>query len=181
MYFISISFSCSLTWITQKIPVTHVQLCHLLDYEHQLLSIVLSHCQYSLTYGHGQDIIYDLPALQKHIVGRFIHGKPLLILDNSYVLYQKNVHTAASFANIRKKVSPQVLCVCACTEYTCMKNVIVFVYCAEKLVTDQVESERATEYCDRATNKAEYTRLSGCGGDCNGVPRIWWTEGQDSS
>ena len=116
VYFISMFLSpSSLKWIKQKIPVTHVQLFHLLDYEHQLLSIVMSHCQYSLTYGHGQDISYDLPALQKHIVDRFIHGKPLLVLDIPYVMYQKNVHTAASFANIRTKVSPQVLCMCVCT------------------------------------------------------------------
>ena len=105
----------------EKVPVTHVQLCHLLDYEDQLLSIVLSHCQYSLKYGHGQDISYDLPALQKHIVDRFIHGKPQLIMDFPQVIYREDVYTAASFANIRKNVSPQVhvhvgsvyvMCVC---------------------------------------------------------------------
>ena len=108
-------FLSSLTWNKQQVPVAHVQLCHLLDYEHQLLSIVLSHCRYSLTYGHGQDINYDLPALQKHIVDRFIHGKPHLVLDIPQVIYRRDVYTATSFANIRKKVSRQVgSCVCRC-------------------------------------------------------------------
>ena len=90
----------------QKVPVSHIQLCHLLDYEHQLLSIVLSHCRYLLRHGHGQDIRYDLPALEKHIVDRFIHGKPLLMLEIPQVVYRRDVYTATSFANIRKKVSP---------------------------------------------------------------------------
>ena len=105
----SFSLPPSMSWKDQKFPVPDVQLCHLLDYEHQLLSIVLSHCHYSLRHGHGQDIRYDLPALEKHIVDRFIHGKPLLMLEIPQVVYRRDVYTATSFANIRKKVSPQVL------------------------------------------------------------------------
>ena len=105
----SFSLPPSMSWKEQKFPVPHVQLCHLLDYEHQLLSIVLSHCRYSLRHGHGQDIRYDLSALEKHIVDRFIHGKPLLMLEIPQVVYRRDVYTATSFANIRKKVSPQVL------------------------------------------------------------------------
>ena len=105
-------FLSSLTWNKQQVPVAHVQLCHLLDYEHQLLSIVLSHCRYSLTYGHGQDISYDLPALQKHIVDRFIHGKPHLVLDIPQVIYRRDVYTATSFANIRKKCHARLVHVC---------------------------------------------------------------------
>ena len=94
--------------LERKIPIGHVQLCHLLDYEHQILSIVLSHCQYSLRHGQAQEIEYDLPALEKHIMDRFIHGKPLIQLDIPQVVYRKDVYTAATFANIRKKVHPQV-------------------------------------------------------------------------
>ena len=92
----------------RRIPIGHVQRCHLLDYEHQLLSIVLSHCQYSLRHGQAQEIEYDLPALEKHIMDRFIHGKPLIQLEIPQVVYRKDVYTAATFANIRKKVRPQV-------------------------------------------------------------------------
>ena len=141
-------FLSSLPWNKQQIPVAHVQLCHLLDYEHQLLSIVLSHCRYSLTYGHGQDISYDLPALQKHIVDRFIHGKPHLVLDIPQVIYRRDVYTATSFANIRKKVSPQV---CSC---------VWVIHCVARVVTDQIESERAAGYHSRPAIGAEDTRLS---------------------
>ena len=98
-----------MNWKEQKVPIAYVQQCHLLDYEHQLLSIVLSHCRYSLKHGQGQDISYDLCALEKHIVDRFIHGKPFLQLDIPQVVYRRDVYMATSFANIRKKVSPQVL------------------------------------------------------------------------
>ena len=103
-----------MNWKAENIPIAHVQQCHLLEYEHQLLSIVLSHCRYSLKHGQGQDISYDLPALEKHIVDRFIHGKPFLELDIPQVVYRRDVYTAASFANIRKKVSPQVLQTSGC-------------------------------------------------------------------
>ena len=94
--------------LERGIPISYVQPCHLLDYEHQLLPIVLSHCQYSLRHGQAQDIEYDLPALEKHIMDRFIHGKPLIQLEIPQVVYRKDVYTAATFANIRKKVHPQV-------------------------------------------------------------------------
>ena len=96
-------------WREHKVPVSHIQHCHLLEYEHQLLSIVLSHCHYSLEHGKGQNVTYDLPALEKHVVDRFIHGKPLIQLEIPQVVYRKDVYTAETFANIRKNVSPQVI------------------------------------------------------------------------
>ena len=91
-------------------PITHIHRCHLLDYEHQLLSIVLSHCHYSLTIGKGQNVTYDYHALEKHILDRFIHGKPLILSDIPQVVYRNDVYTSATFATVRKKVHPQVRC-----------------------------------------------------------------------
>lgn len=91
-----------------KIPISHAQSCHLLDYEHQIISIVLSHCQYSLEYGKGQKVEYDLSALEKHIVDRFIHGKPILQLEIPQVTYRKEVYSIDTFDKIRKNVPPQV-------------------------------------------------------------------------
>ena len=72
------------------------------------MSIVLSHCHYSLKHGKGQDVTYDFLALEKHIVDRFIYGKPYIQLELPQVVYRKEVHTAEAFANIRKNVQPQV-------------------------------------------------------------------------
>lgn len=74
------------------------------------MPIILSHCHYSLTYGHGQEIEYDIQALEKHIIDRFVHGKPYLQLEISQVVFRKDVYVASTFANIRKKVKPQVHC-----------------------------------------------------------------------
>lgn len=97
-------------WREHKIPITHIHGCHLLTYEQHLPSIILCHCRYSLIVGKGQDISYDLPALEKHLLDRFIYGKPFILLDIPQVAYRKDVYTAASFAAVRKKVEPQVSC-----------------------------------------------------------------------
>ena len=95
-------------WREHKVPITHIHRCHLVDYEHQLLSIVLSHCNYSLTFGKGQSIKYDHAALQKHILDRFIHGKPRILSDIPHVVYRKDIYTTVTFAAVRKKVKNQV-------------------------------------------------------------------------
>ena len=90
-------------------PITQLHCCHLLDYEHQLPSIILSHCHYSLKFGKGQDVKYDHQALERHILNRFIYGKPMIIVDNiPHVVYRKDIYTTSTFAEVRKKVEPQV-------------------------------------------------------------------------
>ena len=75
----------------------------MLNYEHHLMPIILSHCQYSLKYGKGQDIEYDLPAIEKHLIDRFIHGKPCLVLEIPQVVYTKENYRA-KFASIKGKI-----------------------------------------------------------------------------
>lgn len=72
------------------------------------MSIILSHCHYSLHVGKGQDIIYDFDALEKHIIDRFIQGKPKIIPDMINVSYTKDTYTATNFFAIRSKVQEQV-------------------------------------------------------------------------
>ena len=96
------------TWQSNPVPLPHICGCHLLNYEHQLPSVIFSHCQYSLVVGKGEDISYDWPALEKDIFGRFIHGKPLIQSDIPQVVYRNDIYTAATFAAVRKKVEPQV-------------------------------------------------------------------------
>ena len=52
---------------------------------------------------------YDIQALEKHILNQFIHGKPLIVLYIPQVIYRKDVYTVGTFADVRKKVKPQVL------------------------------------------------------------------------
>ena len=100
-------------WREHKVPVTHIHLCHLLDYEQHLLSLVLSHCHYSLKLGEGQNVRYDHGALEKSLLDRFIHGKPVILTDIPQAVYLKDICTAPTFAAVRKMVYPQVCCVSA--------------------------------------------------------------------
>ncbi len=101
--------STSAVWREHKVLITHIHSCHLLEYEQHLQSIILSHCHYSLTVGRGQNIKYNLPALEKHILNRFIYGKPIILLDIPHVAYCKDIYTVETFREIRRKVKPQVL------------------------------------------------------------------------
>ena len=92
-------------WICQKIPITHINTCHVMDYEVHLLPLILSHCHYSLTYGQGQEVKYDFAALEKHIVDRFIYGKPHIMLMIPAVVFKEDRFTAATFGAIRRKVA----------------------------------------------------------------------------
>ena len=91
-----------------SIPLSQLQECHLLNYESHIISVVLSHCHHSLEVGKGTDIQYDLQALEKKIVDKFIHGKPLIQFENApRVVYRKDIHNVQMFMDVRTKV-PQV-------------------------------------------------------------------------
>lgn len=95
-------------WVKYELPVSHVSQCHLLDYEHQIVSIVLSHCLYSLKVGEAHSVQYDHQALEKHIVDKFFHGKPRILTGTPEVMYCEDVYTAQKFRSIRSNVKPQV-------------------------------------------------------------------------
>ena len=84
-----------------------------------MLPILFSHCQYSLMFGKGQNIEYDCEALEKHILDRFVFGKPLISFDIAQVVYFGDTHTHSNFANIRNKVRPQVQVSDLCTIVCC--------------------------------------------------------------
>ena len=94
---------------SHSVPITHIHHCHLMDYEHQIVSIVLSHCCYSLKLGKANNVEYDHQALEKHILDKFIHGKPMILLsDIPQVTYHKDIYMTVKFDAVRKKVKPQV-------------------------------------------------------------------------
>ena len=97
-----------IVWEPLKIAVGHVHRCHLIDYEKHILSVVFSHCHRTLRVGKGEDVKYDLEALEQHLVSRFIAGKPIISLEIPHVLYHTDVYTAEKFASIQKHVKPQV-------------------------------------------------------------------------
>jgi hypothetical protein len=98
---------CFREWVKHKVPITHIHRCHLLDYEHQIVSVVLSHCRYSLKLGEAHTVRYDHQALEKHILDKFIYGKPIILSDIPQVVYRRDIYTTVTFNQVRKKV-PQV-------------------------------------------------------------------------
>lgn len=86
-----------------------------MNYESKIQSVLTSNCHYSIgEQGRGINIHYDFIALEKHLVDRFVHGKPYIKYEIPNVVYQKEIYTTEHFAAIRKKVKPQV-CNIACT------------------------------------------------------------------
>ena len=95
-------------WLKNEVPITHIHQCHLLDYERQIISVVLSHCHYSLRVGVAHTVKYEYQSLQKHILDKFIHGKPKILSDIPQVVFRTDIHSRTTFAAVREKVNPQV-------------------------------------------------------------------------
>ena len=73
------------------------------------MSIVMSHCHYSLTRGEGTKVDYDIAALERHFLSRYVHGRPLFDLSTApIVAHSRNIHCSENFAIIRKNICPQV-------------------------------------------------------------------------
>ena len=100
-------FFSSFSPTSYSVQLNQVQNCHVIDHEQHLLHVVHSHCKYSLQSGFGGTITYDLPALEKHILDRFIYGKPYIKAKISMISFKSDVMEAEKFSNVRRNV-PQV-------------------------------------------------------------------------
>ena len=58
-------------------PIEFVTRAHLVAYdvERDLMPLVLAYCDYSLSVGQGTNITYNLAALERQIIARFVNGK----------------------------------------------------------------------------------------------------------
>ena len=90
------------------VPLSQLQPFHVVCYEHKLIPVILTHCQYSLQYGRGDDVTYDLQAIERDLCDKFIFGKPLILYDEvPRVVLRKDAHDIAFYESIAAKV-PQV-------------------------------------------------------------------------
>ena len=93
----------------EALPLCDLQSCYLVVGEQQFMSVVMSHCHYSLTRGKGTEVYYDIAALERHFLSHFVHGRPLFDLNTVPIVVQcRNIHTSENFAAIRKNIRPQV-------------------------------------------------------------------------
>jgi hypothetical protein len=92
----------------KPIPMPHLQPFHMISYEEEIDSIILTHCRYSLKFGKGQDVKYDFGALEKHIYDRFLVGKPEIDgATQSVMIYSSDVIQQDVFDQLRQKIKPQ--------------------------------------------------------------------------
>ena len=90
------------------IPLSQLQACHVLSYEHKLIPVILTHSQYSLRYGKGTEVAYDFEAIERDLIDKFIFGKPLILIDEMpRVVLRKDAHDATFYESIMANV-PQV-------------------------------------------------------------------------
>ena len=79
----------------------------MIDFDQQLIHVVLAHCKYSLKSGFGDNVTYDYASLEKHILDRFVCGKPLIDIDTPILTFKSDVLRTAVFSRLRTAI-PQV-------------------------------------------------------------------------
>ena len=91
----------------------------MVSYEAEIDTVLLTHCRYSLKFGQGQDVEYDLAALQKHIYDRFIVGKPYIDRGTQpMMVFTSDVIRKDVLDQLKEKIKPQVhlyncrVCIC---------------------------------------------------------------------
>ena len=93
----------------EALKLRNLQSCYLVADKQQFMTAVMSHCHYSLTRGKGTEVHYDLPALERHFLSHFVHGRPLFDLSTAPIVVQcRNLYSSENFAAIRKNIRPQV-------------------------------------------------------------------------
>ena len=91
--------------LQNAIPLSQLQASHVLNYEHKLIPVILTHCQYSLRYGKGTEVIYDFEAIERDLFDKFIFGKPLILVDEMpRVVFRKDAHDANFYESIMDNV-----------------------------------------------------------------------------
>ena len=79
----------------------------MINYEQQLIHVLMTHCKYSLKTGFGDDVTYDYASLEKHFLDRFVRGKPLIDVDIPLLAFKSDILRPIVFSRLRKSI-PQV-------------------------------------------------------------------------
>ncbi|KAI8513635.1 hypothetical protein Bbelb_079590 [Branchiostoma belcheri] len=92
--------------LLNDVNTAHVVCCHP---EQDLLPLVLSHCCYSLAVGEGTRVEYDLPALERQLVERFVLGKPRINDDFEIFIFRQETKNVAMYKSLRDKIPQEPL------------------------------------------------------------------------
>ena len=92
-----------------SVPLVKVQPFHMVSYEGEIDSVILTHCRYSLAFGKGQEVEYDFAALEKHIYDRFLVTKPEIDRRSQpLMVYTSDIIRRDVFQQLKEKLKPQV-------------------------------------------------------------------------
>ena len=92
--------------LENAVPLSQLQASHVLNYEHKLIPVILTHCQYSLKYGKGTEVAYNFEAIERDLFDKFIFGKPLILMDDvPRVVLRKDAHDTTFYESIMASVS----------------------------------------------------------------------------
>lgn len=94
------SNSVSSRWQPQRIPISHLDACHLINFEQQLLPVLISYCQYlNFMDTDTKRIQLNLAALEKCIMDQFVLGKPFIMFDVPLIVFKRELTST-----LRKKI-----------------------------------------------------------------------------
>jgi hypothetical protein len=98
-------------WEPERVPLEFVTSAHLVAYdvEKDLMPLVLAHCDYSLSVGQGTNITYNLPALEKQIVDRFVNGKAHVEMKDCRIAFRKDVYNSSLFVRLQQRIRQEEL------------------------------------------------------------------------
>ena len=93
----------------RHVNLSQIQPCHMIEYETKILLLFSS---YGCISERSKTDFTDLNALEKHIMHKFVRGKPIIVIKHQDMLvtYKQDVDisTAKNIAAVREKVTPQV-------------------------------------------------------------------------
>ncbi|XP_078674105.1 E3 ubiquitin-protein ligase rnf213-alpha-like isoform X2 [Branchiostoma floridae x Branchiostoma belcheri] len=98
--------STSRSVLLSDVNTAHVVCCHP---DQDLLPLVLSHCCYSLAVGEGSRVDYDLPALERQLVERFVSGKPRINDEFETFVFRQETKNVAMYKSLRDKIPQEPL------------------------------------------------------------------------
>ena len=95
---------CCIRSRSDKVPLREVKCHHVIKYEEQLQSLLLSHAHYSLALGQGSVLTYDFEGVERQLMEQLFQDKPLILAEHMRFEYIREAYNLAVFDKVRFKV-----------------------------------------------------------------------------
>ena len=109
LHCVLVGYSITCRFYKTSVPLVKVQPFHMVSYEGEIDSVILTHCRYSLSFGKGQEVEYDFAAIEKHIYDRFLVTKPEMNRRSQpLMVYTSDIIRRDVFQQLKGNLKPQV-------------------------------------------------------------------------